>query len=103
MSGIAESPASSYVPWKIWQEVERAMHELDNRKDQMMTIGQVALANLTMWVRDGFFPSTYAHATRAPLATVSGWKACVRWDQEGVLVELRLCNNRQLTRDLVAV
>ncbi len=42
---------------------ERAMHELDNRKDQIMTICKVALANLVMWVRDRFFPATYAHAT----------------------------------------
>ncbi len=47
---------------------ERVMHELDNRKDQIMTICKVALANLVMWVRDRFFPSTYAHATRAALA-----------------------------------
>jgi hypothetical protein len=50
---------------------ERVMHELDNRKDQIMAICKVALANLVMWVRDRFFPSTYAHATRASLATVS--------------------------------
>ena len=49
---------------------ERVMHELDNRKDQIMTICKVALANLVMWVRDRFFPSTYAHATRASLATL---------------------------------
>jgi hypothetical protein len=47
---------------------ERVMHELDNRKDQIMTICKVALANLVMWVRDRFFPATYAHATRAALA-----------------------------------
>ena len=42
---------------------ERVMHELDNRKDQIMTVCKLALANLAMWVRDRFFPSTYAHAT----------------------------------------
>jgi hypothetical protein len=47
---------------------ERMMYELDNRKDQIMTICKLALANLAMWVRDRFFPSTYAHATRASLA-----------------------------------
>jgi hypothetical protein len=31
---------------------ERVMHELDNRKDQIMTICKVALTNLAMWVRD---------------------------------------------------
>jgi len=47
---------------------ERVMHELDNRKDQIMTGGLVALANLAMWARDRFFPATYAHATRASFA-----------------------------------
>jgi hypothetical protein len=44
------------------------MHGLDNRKDQIMTVCKLALANLAMWVRDRFFPSTYAHATRAAFA-----------------------------------
>ena len=29
---------------------ERVMHELDNRKDQIMTVCKVALTNLAMWV-----------------------------------------------------
>ena len=29
---------------------ERAMYELDNRKDQVMTVFKVALANLVMWI-----------------------------------------------------
>jgi hypothetical protein len=49
---------------------ERVMHELDNRKDQIMTVCKLALTNLAMWVRDHFFPSTYAHATRASPSTV---------------------------------
>jgi hypothetical protein len=49
---------------------ERVMHELDNRKDQMMTVCKLALTNLAMWVRDRFFPSTYAHATRASPPTL---------------------------------
>ena len=56
---------------------ERVMHELDHRKDQIMTVCKVALANLAMWVRDRFFPSTYAHATRASLAALfSLTRAC---------------------------
>jgi hypothetical protein len=39
---------------------EREMYELDNHKDQVMTICKVALANLGMWVRDHYFPTTYA-------------------------------------------
>ena len=41
------------------------MYELDNRKDQVMTVCKVALANLGMWVRQQYFPASYAHA---------GWK-----------------------------
>ena len=82
---------------------ERVMHELDNRKDQIMTICKVALANLTMWVRDRFFPSTYTHATWQRLQPFFRMPGRVRWDREEVHVELRSFNNRQLTRDLIAV
>jgi len=34
---------------------ERAMQELDNTKDQLMTLLKVGLANLGMWVRDHYF------------------------------------------------
>jgi hypothetical protein len=82
---------------------ERVMHELDNRKDQIMTICKVALANLVMWVRDRFFPSTYAHATWQRLLPFFQLPGRVRWDREAVHVELRPFNNRQLNRDLLAV
>jgi hypothetical protein len=72
---------------------ERVMHELDNRKDQIMTICKVALANLAMWVRDRFFPSTYAHATRASLAALFSlaWSCVVgpRSGSGGTAHELR--------------
>jgi hypothetical protein len=38
---------------------EREMYELDNRKDQIMTVWKVALANLGMWVRDVRRVGTY--------------------------------------------
>ncbi len=41
---------------------EREMYELDNRKDQVMTVFKAALANLGMWIRDQWFPAQYAHA-----------------------------------------
>jgi hypothetical protein len=82
---------------------ERVMHELDNRKDQIMTICKVALANLAMWVRDRFFPATYAHATWLRLLPFFQLPGRVLWDREVVQVELRLFNNRQLNRDLVAI
>jgi len=82
---------------------ERVMHELDNRKDQIMTICKVALANLAMWVRDRFFPATYAHATWLRLLPFFQLPSRVLWGREVVQVELRPFNNRQLNRDLVAV
>jgi len=45
------------------KEQERMMYEIDNRKDQVMTMCKVALANLAMWVRDHYFPPPYAQAT----------------------------------------
>jgi hypothetical protein len=82
---------------------ERVMHELDNRKDQIMTICKVALANLVMWVRDRFFPATYAHATWQRLLPFFRLPGRVLWGREVVEVEVRSFNNRQLTRDLLAV
>ena len=35
---------------------ERKMVELDNRKDQIMTVLKVALSNVGMLVRDQYFP-----------------------------------------------
>jgi hypothetical protein len=35
-----------------------------------MTVCKLALANLAMWVRDRFFPTSYAHATRASFAAL---------------------------------
>jgi hypothetical protein len=34
---------------------ERTMYELDHRKDQVMKVCKVALANLAMWTRDQYF------------------------------------------------
>jgi hypothetical protein len=42
---------------------ERAMYELENRKDQVMTAFKVTLVNLVMWTRDHYFPESFAHAT----------------------------------------
>jgi hypothetical protein len=82
---------------------ERTMHELDNRKDQMMTICKLALTNLAMWVRDHFFPSTYVHATWQRLQPFFRLPGCVHWGCDAVSIDLRSFNNRQLTRDLLVV
>jgi hypothetical protein len=43
------------------------MYELDNHKDQIITVFKLALANLAMWTRAQCFPASYAHATWARL------------------------------------
>jgi hypothetical protein len=82
---------------------ERLMYELDNRKDQIMTVCKLALTNLVMWVRDRFFPSTYAHATWLRLQPFFRLPGRIQWGRETVHVHLRPFNNRQLTRDLLTV
>lgn len=82
---------------------ERVMYELDHRKDQIMTVCKLALANLVMWVRDRFFPSTYAHATWQRLQPFFRLPGRIQWGHDTVHVDLRPFNNRQLTRDLFTV
>ena len=82
---------------------ERPMYELDNAKDQTMTVCKVALANLAMWVRDAYFPATYAQATWLRLAPFFRLPGHVTWGADTVCVELRPFTDRQLTRDLAAV
>ena len=62
---------------------ERTMFELDHRKDQVMTVCKVALANLAMWVRDRYFPASYAHATRASTCSIlpACWHGCARYQR----------------------
>jgi hypothetical protein len=62
-----------------------------------------ALTLKLTWVRDRFFPSTYAHATWQRLQPFFRLSGRVQWGQEVVQVEVRPFNNRQLTRDLLAV
>ncbi|HEY6285401.1 MAG TPA: hypothetical protein VIX20_07055, partial [Ktedonobacteraceae bacterium] len=82
---------------------ERVMYELDNRKDQIMTVCKLALANLVMWVRDRFFPSSYAYATWQRLQPFFRLPGRIQWSHDTVHVDLRPFNNRHLTRDLLAV
>jgi hypothetical protein len=82
---------------------ERVMYELDHRKDQIMTMCKLALANLVMWVRDRFFPSSYAHATWLRLQPFFRLPGRIQWGHDAVQVQLRPFNNRQLTRDLLTL
>lgn len=80
---------------------ERTMYELDNRKDQIMTIFKLALTNLAIWVRDQYFPPTYAYATWTRLAPFFHLPGVVTSGQQAISVELRPFNDRQYNRDLV--
>jgi len=79
------------------------MYELDHRKDQIMTVCKVALANLVMWSRDHYFPASYAHATWQRLLPFFRLAGRVMREADIVRVELRPFNDRQLNRDLAEV
>jgi hypothetical protein len=82
---------------------ERTMYELDHRKDQVMTVCKVALTNLAMWVRDRYFPPTYAHATWSRLTPFFRLPGRIIRGPTTVQVELRPFNDRQLNRDLMKI
>ncbi len=79
---------------------EKTMYELDNRKDQIMTVCKVALANLAMWVRDHYFPPSYAQATWKRLLPFFQLAGTITHHAQVVQVELRPFNDRALNRDL---
>jgi len=79
---------------------ERSMYELDHHKDQVMTVCKVALANLAMWVRDRYFPASYAHATWLRLLPFFRLSGRIVQDATTVRVELRPFTDRGLNRDL---
>jgi hypothetical protein len=79
---------------------EREMYELDNRKDQVMTVCKVALANLGMWVRDHYFPAHYSHAGWQRLQAFFQLPGRIFWGRDRVEVELKRFNDRALNRDL---
>src|SRR2546429_2459460 len=81
----------------------REMYELDQAKDQIMTLFKVALANLGMWVRDQYFGESYQHCSwqrLLPFFKLGGWLTTTASE-----VQLELCafNNRALLRDLEEV
>jgi hypothetical protein len=82
------------------EKQEREMYELDNRKDQIMTVCKVSLANLGMWVRDHYFPTSYAHASWERLQVFFQLPGRICWGVETVEVELKRFNDRALNRDL---
>ena len=82
---------------------EQQMYELNNDKDQVMTVCNVALANLVMWTRDQFFPSDYAHATWHRLAPCFHRPGQVTWERATVRVAARPFSDQQLTCNLTAL
>jgi hypothetical protein len=79
------------------------MYELDNCKYQVMTVCKVAMKNLAMWVRDHYFPASYAHATWLRLAPFFRLPGTVITDATTVRVVLRPFNDRALNRDLASL
>src|SRR5258708_2633180 len=77
---------------------ERDMYELDNRKDQIMTVCKVVLANLPTWTRDHYFPAEYAHASWHRLQPFFQLPGRIDWGPESVTVELKPFNDRQYNR-----
>jgi hypothetical protein len=82
------------------KEQERTMYELDHRKDQVMTVCKVAVANLVMWVRDRYFPASYAQATWKRLLPFFQLPGTITHHAQMVQVELHPFNDRALHRDL---
>lgn len=82
---------------------EREMYELDNRKDQVMTVCKVALVNLVMWTRDHYFPLSYAQAMWKRLAPFFHLQGRVTRGPRTVSVELRSFNDRHINHDLFAL
>jgi hypothetical protein len=81
----------------------RDMYELDQTKDQIMTLFKVGLANLGMWVRDQYFGESYQHCgwqRLLPFFKLGGWVTTTTSE-----VQLEFCafNNRALVRDLEEV
>ena len=81
----------------------RQMYELDDSKDQLMTVVKLALVNLAMWARDNYFPPEYARATWHRLAPFLRLPGRVIVELETVSLELRGFNNRRLNEDLAAL
>ena len=79
---------------------EREMQELDNTKDQIMTLLKVGLANLGMWVRDHYFGESYQSCgweRLVPFFQLSGWVTATETE---VRLNVSPFNHRGMGRDL---
>ena len=76
------------------------MRELDNTKDQIMTLLKVGLANLGMWVRDHYFGESYQSCGWERLLSffqLSGWVTATETE---VGLDFSPFNHRAMGRDL---
>jgi hypothetical protein len=76
------------------------MRELDNTKDQIMTLLKVGLANLGMWARDHYFGESYQSwrgERLLPFFRLSGW---VTTTETEVRLDFSPFNHRAMGRDL---
>lgn len=85
---------------EVLDQQERTMYELDNTKDQIMSVLKLMLVNLLMWTRDHLFPPDYAHATATRLLSFFRLPGRILTFDDRVLVTLRPFNDRSLNRDL---
>ncbi len=82
------------------QACEREMRELDNTKDQIMTLLKVGLANLGMWIRDHYFGESYQSCgweRLVPFFQLSGWVTATETE---VKLDFSPFNHRGMGRDL---
>lgn len=77
------------------------MFELDNRKDQLMSVFNIALTNLIMWTRDTFFPNSYARVTWKTLQSFFRLPGHIETNAATCTVTLRPFNDLALKRDLI--
>ena len=77
------------------------MFELDNRKDQLMSVFNIALTNLIMWTRDTFFPNSYARVTWKTLQPFFRLPGRIETNATTCMVTLRPFNDLTLKRDLI--
>ena len=76
------------------------MFLLDNRKDQLMSLLNLALTSLILLTRDTFFPESYAHATWKTLQPFFKLPGRIVHSDTDCIVTLRPFNDLALNRDL---
>jgi len=79
--------------------LEKTMYELDHRKDQVMTVCKVAVANLAMCVCEHYFPPSYGKRL-LPFFQLPG---TITQDAKMVQVELRPFNDHAPNRNLTVL